>query len=160
MDISSNGLATLVISEERGQDYRTILHPEQQLFLSLETNVDPTVFLSEDERYKMWHEEWKECLRIALRVRSSGITPVLFIYNGGEVSEAELLAWAKQGLTCIIVRDSGRCADKYASYESWLKANPTVHVCQRSVDSISAKLADLGVIDPTQAYSRKTRKIA
>ena len=76
---------------------------------------------------------------------------MLTVYNGGGVSERELLAWAELGLTnpfyrVLLIRDSGGTADKYANNEAFLAAHPNVHVAQNDTESMRAKLLELGAI--------------
>ena len=132
----------IVVSDEGTKPFCTIIHPEQHSVLLLQPNVDQKAD---------WNAEWKRCLEICESHAANNWDALLTVYNGGGVTEAELLCWAELGLTnpfyrVLLVRGSGGSADKYALNEAFLKAHPHVHVCDNEVESMRSKLLELGAI--------------
>jgi hypothetical protein len=99
-----------------------------------------------------WDAEWKESMRIVDELGQAGWQSLLIVYNGGSVTERELLSWAKMGQidpsrwTVLIVGGSGRTADKYAGDSEFLRESPTVHVCDNNVGSMRRALTMLGAL--------------
>lgn len=132
----------IVVSNSDADPYATIIHPQQHSVLLLQPNVD---------RKADWDAEWQRCLDICASHEANNWDALLTVYNGGGVSERELLHWAELGETrpfyrVLLVRGSGGTADKYANNEAFLKAHPHVHVCDNEVESMRAKLLELGAI--------------
>lgn len=134
----------LVVSDDPSSDYVTIVHPEQDLCLIVQRSAD------EEES---WDAEWRECLRMMEQLREyAGWKSLLICYNGGSVTERELLAHAKRGWPVLLLAGSGRKTDEYAANEEFLRAHPSVHVADRSVASFRRVLKKLGVI-PASSFS-------
>lgn len=132
----------LVVSEEAGKPFVTIIHPHQHSTLLLQPTVD---------RQADWNLEWKRCLEIIQSQAQLRWQGLLTVYNGGGVTANELNAWAELGLhdpfyRVLLVRGSGGTADKYATNEDFLAAHPHVHVCDNTVESMREKLLELGAI--------------
>lgn len=132
----------LVVADEPENAFVTIIHPEQHSVLLLQPNVDSKAD---------WHCEWRRCLDICQAHASNHWQGLLLVYNGGPVSEAELLTWAELGLTndfyrVLLVQDSGGCADKYAYSEAFLKAHKNVFTCGNDYRSMQETLLHLQAI--------------
>jgi len=132
----------IVVANSDDDPYATIIHPEQHSVLLLQPNVDHKAD---------WDEEWKRCLEICEAHQANNWDALLTVYNGGGVSERELLTWAELGLTnpfyrVLLIRDSGGTADKYASNQAFLSAHPNVHVADNDTEAMRAKLLELGAI--------------
>ncbi len=132
----------IVVSVGDEDPYATIIHPSQHSVLLLQPTVD---------KKADWDAEWKRCIEICQSHAANNWDGLLTVYNGGGVTERELLCWAENGLTnpfyrIMLVRGSGGAADKYALNEAFLKAHPHVHVCDNTVESMRSKLLELGAI--------------
>jgi hypothetical protein len=133
----------VVLSEEQGKNFFTVIHPGQQSTVLLQPTSDAKA---------SYDDEFRECARICGELRSLAWQNLLIVYNGGSVTEREILTWAENGKQdpdgwkVLIINGSGRIADKYAADTEFLKEHPTVHVAENSVDDIRAKLSALGAL--------------
>lgn len=132
----------LVVADQPDKDFVTIIHPEQHSVLLLQPNVDSKAD---------WLCEWKRCLEICQAHASNHWQGLLLVYNGGTVTEAELLAWVELGLAndfyrVLLVQDSGGCADKYANSDAFLKAHKNVSICGNDYRSMQETLLQLQAI--------------
>lgn len=133
----------VVVSAESGNDWVTIMHPEQHSIVLLQPSADKSA---------SWDDEFKECLNLVAELHKLDWQSLLLVYNGGGVTEREINAWAKLGdmdpdrWKVLIVNGSGRIADKYANDKEFLAAHPTVHVCENDEESMRQKLFELGAI--------------
>lgn len=118
----------MVISEDPENDKVTIVHPEQDICLQVQTNVDD---------FAPWDAEWIESLKIAEHLRLYAKWQSLLVaYNGGTVTLQEIKAWAALGRPVVIVKDSGQTCDSLANDEGWLGEHPSVRVAGHSVESL------------------------
>jgi hypothetical protein len=133
----------VVLSEEPGKNFFTVIHPGQHSTVLLQPTSDARA---------SYDDEFKECARICGELRKLGWHNLLLVYNGGGVTEREILTWAElgkqdpDGWKVLIVNGSGRIADKYAADKEFLAEHPHVHVAENSVEEIRAKLAQLGAL--------------
>jgi|SRR5579872_894180 len=133
-DLSFNEFG-LIVSSEPGNDFFTIVHPLQKEFLIVQSSVDVPA---------NWDTEWQECVTIIESLRTySKWQSVLICYNGGEVTERELLATAELGWPVMLVSGSGRTTDKYAQDEYFLAQHPSVLVVDKEVTAIRDGLIKL-----------------
>jgi hypothetical protein len=133
----------IIVANSPEDPYVTIIHPEQHSVLLLQPGTDQTA---------SWDDEWKRCLKICESHAANHWDGLLSVYNGGGVTERELLTWAELGMRnpfyrVLLVRGSGGTADKYALNEAFLAAHPNVHICNNDVASMRAKFLELGAID-------------
>jgi hypothetical protein len=138
-----------VISDEPDSEYVTIIHPTQSSVVLLQPSSDICA---------SWDDEFKESIRICDALRPLNWKGLLFVYNGGGVTEREIKSWAKLGQTdpfwqVLLVRGSGRKADEYANDKEFLEENPTVHVCENTVEDMRCKLSELGAISMPETTS-------
>lgn len=130
----------MIISREDGNPYVTIVHPEQDIALVVQVSADDA---------EVWDAEYQECLRITQDLREyAGFTSILVCYNGGSVTERELLATAQRGWPVILVDGSGRKTEAYAHDEAFLTAHPNVRVCDRNATSLRDHLAFFDGLPP------------
>jgi hypothetical protein len=128
----------LIVSNEPSRSYATIAHPNQDVCLVLQKSVDQTT---------VWDTEYQVCEHIVRHlVDYAQWRPLLFVYNGGGITEKEILLWAKNEWPILLVRGSGRKADQYANDENFLLANPCVTVAETTTWSIRDRLEELGAI--------------
>lgn len=130
----------VIVSAEDGKPYFTVVHPQQDISLVVQTTPDDP---------EVWDAEYQECLRIAEDLRSyAGFRSVLVSYNGGTVTRREILATAERGWPVILIRGSGRVTDEFAADDAFLAANPHVAVAEKDVGSLRDALARHGAVPP------------
>ncbi len=133
--ISEHGL---IVSNEEENDFFTIIHPEQDQCLVVQQSVDQGVD---------WEAEFKECIRITEDLKNfAGFQSLLVSYNGGGVTEKEILATAELGWPVLLINGSGRKTEEYANNHWFLKKYPNVVVAEKNAASIRKELISLGVI--------------
>jgi hypothetical protein len=131
----------LIVSAEKGNDFITIAHPNQDTCLLLQESVDRKV---------SWESEFEECLRITENLRSFAHWGSLLIsYNGGGVTEKEIVATAQRGWPVLLIRGSGRITDVYAADQNFLQQFPNVSVADANVASLRSQLVRFGVLRGT-----------
>ncbi len=124
---------------DQGPKRVTVIHPYQDMALILQQNVD---------KGSPYEAEYKRCLQIVDELHGRNWLSLLLVYNGGKVTEQELLAWAKLGLQdpswqVLLVNGSGRIADEYAQDKKFLTEHPTVHVSALTVEAIRENVEEL-----------------
>jgi hypothetical protein len=82
---------------------------------------------------------------------------VLIAYNGGGTTEREVIATADQGWPVILIKGSGRATDKLAEDKSFLRAHPSVRVCEHSAAALQLELMDLEALPPETPRIRSLR---
>jgi hypothetical protein len=132
----------VVVHGEGSSDYATIVHPTQTSTVVLQPSADSLA---------SWDDEAKECINICDALRNLQWQSLLTVYNGGGVTEREILRWAKLGKIdpfwrVLLIKGSGRKADEYANDQEFLDEHPTVHVCNNTVEDMRSKLLELGAI--------------
>lgn len=122
----------------------TTIHPSLRSVLLVEP---------EPNNEQVWDDEWKECARYIRLLHERSWKSLLVVFNGGLVSERELKFWAGAGKrepgkwNVLLVKGSGRIADRYACDEEWLADHPDVFVAEiDDVEEINAKLYQLGAL--------------
>ncbi len=131
----------LVVSDDLKQPYVTIVHPNQDLCLIVQRSAD------EEES---WDAEWRECMNITANLRDhAGWQSLLVAYNGGSVTEREILATAKRGWPVLLINGSGRTSERYANDIAFLAQYPNVHVANNNVTSFRKQLIALGILRST-----------
>ena len=126
------------VVEDDGNSWITIPHPSQDFFVLLQKSVDQPA---------TWHHEWQECYNVIKRLRMiCNWKSLLIAYNGGGVTESEILAIAKEGWPVLLVNGSGRKTDEYATNASFLAMHPNVSVCNKDVRSFRKALLNLGIV--------------
>ncbi len=120
----------------------TLVHPDQHSVLIVQPSAD---------RFASWTDEMRECIDIIDSLRSNHWQGLLVVYNGGGVVAQEIEAWAQLGdrdpfWRVLLVKGSGRSADKYANDEKFLSEHPTVNVCDNDEASMREALLKLGAI--------------
>ncbi|MCX6714514.1 MAG: hypothetical protein NTX72_01740 [Candidatus Uhrbacteria bacterium] len=130
----------LVVSESDVDTYRTIIHPNQDMCLLVQVSPDQPA---------IWDAEFEECLQIIKDLREfADFKSLLIVYNGGGVTEREILATAKRGWPVLLIRGSGRNADVYASNKAFLESHPNVRVAEKDSDDIRQHLISFGILPP------------
>lgn len=129
----------LIVSSEPDHPFVTAVHPEQDIVLVVQTNAD---------HQEIWDAEFQECLRITNDLRDYGDwKSVLISYNGGSVTEREILETAKRGWPVILIRDSGRKTDEYAANADFLATyRDNVTVSDKDSIDLRMKLSDFGAM--------------
>lgn len=128
----------MVISEEPSLDQITVVHPEQDIGLQVQKNVDDLA---------PWDAEWKESLRIVDHlVKYAGWRHVLLSYNGGEVTRREITAWSNLSWPVLLVSGGGRVTDELANDKEWLRSHPSVVVAESSISSVREALTKSGIL--------------
>lgn len=138
----------LVVSVDSKQEYITVIHPEQDVCLIVQGSVDRT---------SHWETEFEECIRITNNLRDfAGWDSLLISYNGGAVTEKEILKTAKLGWPVLLIKGSGRKTDEYANNQEFLNLYPNVVVAQKEVQSIRRHLINAGALpyEPLRLVSK------
>lgn len=160
----------LEVNEEN--DFYTVVHPELKSVLMVrpadrdeplpddvlrllrkatDKNIEPEF----DPNKALWRAEYRQCLQFcADLMKLDDWRSLLLVYNGGGITEEEIVLWSNLGKAdsrwqVLLVKGSGRMADKYAELASdpaWSAEYPTVHVAENNVKSIRGKLLELGAI--------------
>lgn len=139
----------LVVSESDVDDYRTIIHPNQDMCLLVQVSPDQPA---------IWDAEFEECMQITKDLREfADFKSLLIVYNGGGVTERELLATAKRGWPILLIRGSGRKADEYASNQVFLETHPNVRVAEKDSADIRQHLISFGILPPEKLRLVKSR---
>ena len=116
----------------------TIVHPDQDFVIAAATALT---------KEEVWDDEVACCQYITgTLVGYGGWKSLLIAYNGGGTTEREIRSTAARGWPVLIVRGSGRVSDKLAADAEFLADHPTVHVCERSAQSMRTALQSLSVI--------------
>jgi hypothetical protein len=132
----------LVVSQESDREFITIAHPDQDLCLVVQPSVDGS---------SPWEAEFQECMSITQNLRDfADWRSLLVCYNGGGVTEKELLATAERGWPILLIKGSGRITDRYASDQEFLFRYPNVAVAKKNFISIREKLIGTGAIESQQ----------
>lgn len=128
----------MVVSSEPGNEFITIVHPDQDACLVVQHSADQDV---------LWEAEYEECMRITENLRTYAEWQSLLVcYNGGGVTEKELLATAAWKWPVLLIEGSGRVTDRYASNEEFLHSHPSVMVAKCDSLSIRRSLMSTGAI--------------
>lgn len=130
----------LLVSHEEGNPFVTIAHPTQSMGLIVQLSADEP---------EVWDAEWQECAQMTSDLREfAGFQSVLICYNGGSVTERELVATVERGWPVILVDGSGRKTEEYAQNADFLAAHPNVRVCDRDAASLRDLLISFGAMPP------------
>lgn len=128
----------VIISEEPSDDFITILHPNQDICLIVQLSADNP---------EIWDAEYEECIEITNNLRQfAGWDSLLISYNGGTVTEREILKTAKLGWPVLLINGSGRKTEEYANNIDFLQTYPNVHVAEKNVACLREKLFILGAL--------------
>ncbi len=129
----------LVVSHSDEWNQDTIIHPLQDECLIVQHSADDGV---------KWEAEYQECLEIIHRLREfAAFRSLLICYNGGMVTEKEILATAGRGWPVILIAGSGRMADKYAQDKSFLEKYPNVTIVSNDPVTLRQALIAHGAIE-------------
>ena len=129
----------MVVADGGDDDYLTIIHPNQEMCLIVQQSVDEGV---------SWEAEYQECIKITQNLRAyAGFNSLLVSYNGGGVTEKEILDTAKLGWPVLLIDGSGRKSEEYTRNKKFLMRYRNVLVAQKNSESIREKLTEIGVID-------------
>jgi hypothetical protein len=136
-----------IVSHSDADPYVTIIHPVQHSVLLLQPTVD---------KLANWDSEYQRCIDICEAPAKNNWPGLLIAYNGGGVTAREISAWAQLGrkdpfYRVLLVKDSGGTAGEFACDQNFLDEHPHVHVCENTVESMRAKLLELGAIVTPQA---------
>jgi hypothetical protein len=131
-----------IVSHSENDPYVTIIHPVQHSVLLLQPTVD---------KLANWDSEYQRCIDICEAPAKNNWPGLLLAYNGGSVTAREIAAWAQLGrrdpfYRVLLVKDSGGTSGEFACDQDFLDEHPHVHVCENTVDSMRAKLLELGAI--------------
>jgi hypothetical protein len=128
----------LVVSDEPSSQYVTIVHPNQDVCLVVQKSADQET---------VWEAEYETCAEIVRYLETyAGWRSLLLVYNGGSITEKELLLWAKRKWPVLLIRGSGRTADRYAEDVDFLSCHPSVSTVELSGEAMRERLQTLGVI--------------
>lgn len=128
----------LVVADDPQESYFTIIHPNQDVVVVLQESVDRGV---------LWDAEYQECMRMTELLRTfAGFRSLLVSWNGGGVTEKEIVATAARGWPVLLIAGSGRKTDAYANDPAFLAAHPNVVVADRTTMSIRNELIRTGAL--------------
>lgn len=141
-------------SDMRVTPHGVVVHndPASSMFSTLNVGADAILLTQPSaDHHAMWTDEYKECIRIVDALQKVDWGSLLIVFNGGKITEEELLAWAALGREqpgrwpVLLIRGSGRTADKYANDQEFLNVSPSVHVVDCNALALRAKLEQLKV---------------
>lgn len=128
----------ITIHPQEEQEFITILHQAQDQCLAVQGSVDTPAD---------WDTEWQTCVRIITKLRNFAQFKSLTIsYNGGGVTEHEILATADLGWPLLLIRGSGRKTDEYAKNREFLSRYPNVICADADAQSVRRALTELGIV--------------
>jgi hypothetical protein len=129
----------LIISSEPDRPYVTVVHPEQDVVLVVQTTPDDQ---------EMWDAEYQESLRITEDLRRyANWDSVTVSYNGGSVTRREIIATAERGWPVVLIRGSGRVTDEFASDKEFLTLHrANVAVAEKDFADFRQKLSFFGAM--------------
>jgi hypothetical protein len=128
----------LIVSNESENDYLTIVNPDQDLCLVVQESVD---------KYATWETEFEECIDITSNLRNfANWDSLLISYNGGSVTEKEIITTVKLEWPVLLIKGSGRATDKIAE-NNFIKKYPNVYLAEKDSDSIRNCLIDLDILE-------------
>jgi len=93
-----------------------------------------------------WWDEAKERYGICRSFVETGHPAMLLAYNGGGITEKEIDLYAEAGLPVLLIRGSGRAADKVLANERFMASFPNVQAADNDVESIRSKLVEMGFL--------------
>src|SRR3989344_1758453 len=129
----------MLVSEETGKGFFTVIHPQQNSCLVVQPSADELA---------SWETEYEECATIIEHLRQfAGWQSLLMCYNGGGVTEKELLFHANQGWPVLLIAGSGRITDRYAADDTFLNSFPNVHVVKKDSQLIREELLHCGALE-------------
>lgn len=138
----------LVIRDNEEEDYITIAHPDQDICIMVHKSVNTPA---------SWDDEYIECQNIISTLTGFGDFKSLTIsYNGGVVTEKEILAAAGLGFPVLLIRGSGRTTDKLAEDIGFLSRHPHVLVAEKTSRSIREVLVRVGALPVTANHGTIT----
>lgn len=144
------------VHDMRYTPYGLVLHddPAVEWFTTMNYRADALLTVQPSaDRHAMWEDEFKQCVRIVDELQKVGWNSLLIVFNGGEITEKELLTWAALGRKdpskwqVLLIKGSGRIADQYAGDKEFLKLSPTVHVVDCDPEALRDKLVQLNVFE-------------
>lgn len=125
----------LILETDFGSGLMTIVHPDQDVCLQVQRNVDD---------FAPWDAEWKECSRVVEAfTRDGNWNSLLIVYNGGETTLREARHWASRNWPILLIRGSGRAADQLIHE---LAGHPSTLVAENDADSVREVLTNLKAI--------------
>lgn len=151
------GFRQILTSKEPGLVGKNILEfqPKKGVITTVHPDLRSVLLVEPDpNNEQIWDDEWKECARYIRTLHERNWKSLLVVYNGGSVSERELKFWAGAGnrepgkWNVLLIKDSGRIADQYATDETFLKEHPGVFVAENDVEDINDKLYKLDALIP------------
>lgn len=141
----------LVVTDGPEEDYVTVVHPDQDSCLIVQKSVD---------KGADWIDEAYESQSIVDHLRTfAKFDSLLLCYNGGSVTEQEILFTAENGWPVLLVRGSGRKSDEYANDTRFLTKHPNVCVAENNILSIRRQLYLLGALDEDVMSAEMLRMI-
>ena len=112
-------------------------------------------------RRTIWEDEAYFCARIVQAQReSAGWDSALVVYNGGQTTEYEIRLTAESDSPVILIRGSGRIADRLAADAEFLEAHPSVQVCDLNPESLRNALVETGTITPPPGQHGRLRAVS
>lgn len=130
----------MVVAQNLGKDYLTIINPDQDLCLVVQQSVDHEV---------SWDAEFEECIRITENLREyAGWQSLLVSYNGGSVTRKEIMQTAQLGWPVLLIQDSGRVSEELSKDEGFLRTYPNVMTSRKESGHIRKSLQQLRVLPP------------
>jgi hypothetical protein len=138
----------MIVANNVEDPYFTVIHPEQDITLVVQVSADNP---------EVWDAEYRECLSITNDLKEyCNFKSVLISYNGGSVTEREILRTAERGWPVILIKDSGRKTDEYANNREFLALRTNVRVVERSAAALRAALAEFGAVPERRLQIVKT----
>ena len=130
------------IGEPSSPNHTTIVHPEQDLVVGVTGPLRP--------QKPMWYDEieFRRYLTENL-CQYGGWDSLLIAYNGGDVTKQEIVETAQRGRPVLLIKGSGRVTDELANDAAFLRAHPTVTVCQHTAASLRQALIALRALPPS-----------
>lgn len=107
-------------------DYYTIMAHENDVSILVQKSVDKGI---------KWEDEYRACIHTMHILKTEKQYRTLtFFYNGGMISEMELLDTVKLGWPVVLVRNSGRMCDKFCNDSLFLIEHPNVFIVDTASD--------------------------
>ena len=138
----------MIVANDANDPYFTIVHPEQDITLVVQVSADNP---------EVWDAEYQECMRITNDLKEyCNFKSILISYNGGSVTEREILRTAEKGWPVILIKDSGRKTDEYANNREFLALRTNVRVVEKDAASLRAALVEFGAVPERRLHIVKT----
>ena len=128
----------MVVSDNDSEWWFTTMNYRADALLMIQPSAD---------RHAIWDDEYKECVRIVNELQKVGWGSLLIVFNGGLISEKEILTWGALGRenpgkwNVLLIEGSGRMADRYAADKEFLERTMNVKTVPCTPEALRDALA-------------------